>query len=265
MMLHCDDMATPIAPGLDNTIVPSPLLSHKPVRGWAIFLLLTTLAVPRGAWGQAAPADTFTRIDAVIVGLSAGLYWAPDVFGIEAGPPDCLPCDRASLPSFDRFSVAEVRPFWDDLSTVFLFGLAAATWLDLMVAEPRARESGRSQIVASAESAVLAVGVTVLLKEVVGRNRPVLYTDGAAGIADPAAQTRSWPSGHTSTAFALATSYVLSQSKKGTGVAARVGVLGVAAATGLLRVAAARHFPSDVVSGAAIGIGSALLVHAIRF
>lgn len=265
MMLHCNDMPTPIAPGLGNTIVPSPLLSHKPVRGWAIFVLLATLAVPRGAWGQAAAAETFTLTDAVIVGLAAGLYWAPDVLGIEAGPPDCLPCDRASLPFFDRFSVAEVRPVWDHLSTVLLAGLAAATWLDLIVAEPGARESGRAQVVASVESAALAVGVTVLLKDVVGRNRPVLYSDGAAGIADPAAQTRSWPSGHASTVFALATSYVLSQSKRGTGMAARVGALGVAAATGLLRVAAARHFPSDVASGAAIGIGSALLVHAIRF
>ena len=265
MMLHCDDMPTPIAPRRGNTIVPFRLLSHKPVRGWAIFVLLATLAVPRGTRGQAAAGETLTRIDAVIVGLSASLYWAPEVLGIEAGPPDCLPCDRASLPFFDRFSVAEVRPFWDDVSTALLWGLAAATWLDLIVAEPGARESGRAQVVASAESAALAVGVTVLLKDVVGRNRPVLYSDGAAGVTDPAGQTRSWPSGHTSSVFALATSYVLSQSKRGTGMAARVAALGVAAATGLLRVAAARHFPSDVVSGAAIGIGSALLVHAIRF
>ncbi len=228
-------------------------------------MLLATLAVPRGAWGQTTATETFTRTDAVIVGLSAGLYWAPGVLGIEAGPPDCLPCDRANLPFFDRFSVAEVRPFWDDLSTVLLSGLAAATWLDLIVTEPGAREAARAQVVASAESAFLAVGVTALLKDVVGRNRPVLYSDGAAGIVDPAGQTRSWPSGHTSAAFALATSYVLSKSRRGTGIAARVGVLGVAAATGILRVVAARHFPSDVVSGAAIGIGSAFLIHAIRF
>ena len=258
-------MPSPIAPRRGTTILPSHLLSHKPVRGWAIFVLLTTLAVPRWAWGQAATAETITRTDALIVGLSAGLYWAPDLFGFEAKPPDCLPCDRASLPFFDRFAVADVRPFWDDLSTALLYGLAAATWLDLIVAEPGAGESRRVQVVASAESAALAVGVTSLLKDVVGRNRPVLYFDGAAGIADPAGQTRSWPSGHTSTAFALATSYVLSKSRWGSGIAPRVGLLGVAAAIGILRVVAARHFPSDVVGGAAIGIGSAFLIHAIRF
>jgi membrane-associated phospholipid phosphatase len=32
-----------------------------------------------------------------------------------------------------------------------------------------------------------------------------------------------------------------------------------------MRVAAGKHFPSDVVGGAALGVTSAVVVHAIRF
>ena len=45
---------------------------------------------------------------------------------------------------------------------------------------------------------------------------------------------------------------------------ARVGAIAAATAAAL-RVASARHFPSDVVGGAAVEVGSAVLVHSIRF
>lgn len=243
------------------TILPIPLLLHKAAPRWAIFLVLGTLGPSHTALAQATAAPTFRPSDAAVFGVAAGLYFAPDIFGFEAGAPDCLPCDPASLPFVDRWSVADSRPVWSDVSTGLIYGLTAATWLDLM----RDGRGGVGHVVASLQSAVLATGVTVVLKEAVGRNRPVLYTAAASQLADPADHTRSWPSGHTSTAFALATSYVLSQSPGGRSLAARASVLGAAIAVGALRVASARHFPTDVIGGAALGIGSAVLVHTIRF
>ena len=70
-------------------------------------------------------------------------------------------------------------------------------------------------------------------------------------------------SGHTSTSFVLATSYVLSMShKKGLG---RFWPFIAAAGVGAMRVAAGKHFPTDVLVGAVMGSGTALVVHKIRF
>ncbi len=109
--------------------------------------------------------------------------------------------------------------------------------------------------------------MTTLLKAVIGRPRPILYTEAALSLEDPAAARVSMPSGHTSTAVALATSYVLAGSRTGRGSPGvlQIGVLAAAAIVGGLRVASASHFPSDVVAGAAVGVGSAFLVEAIRF
>ncbi len=224
-------------------------------------MLLATLGASEVASSQAPTTPMFTPTDAAIIGLSAGLYWAPSILGIHAGDPECLPCDRAELPIFDRWSVGKVRPFLSHLSTGVVLGLAAGIWADLWRAGPE----GRVQVLASTESAALATGITMLMKEAVGRKRPVLYTDAATQVTDLADQTRSWPSGHTSAAFALATSFVLSKSGSSASLPARAAALGAAVAVGALRVASARHFPTDVVGGAAVGIGSALLVHKIRF
>jgi undecaprenyl-diphosphatase len=154
--------------------------------------------------------------------------------------------------------VAEPRDGWSALSDGLVLALAAATWWDMA----RSNSAGRPHVVASVESAALAVGATNFLKELIDRPRPIFYTDLALEL-DPADHDPSFPSGHTAVAFAVATSYVLSKSSPGT--AARIGALAVAATVGAFRVASARHFPSDVVGGAALGVGSALLVHTIKF
>jgi membrane-associated phospholipid phosphatase len=245
-----------VLPG--HTILPVTVTWHKPVLGWAIFLLCTGLGRPPPAAGQARAEPTFTISDAVIFGAAGGLYLAPKLFGIDGNTYDCLPCDPASLPPFDRWAVAEPRDGWNALSDVLVLALAAATWWDTA----RSSSAGRPQVVASVESAALATGFTNLLKEVVGRPRPIFYTDEAAEL-DPADYDPSFPSGHTAVAFAVATSYLLSRSSPST--AARLGVLATAVTVGVLRVASARHFPSDVVGGAVVGVGSALLVHSIKF
>lgn len=71
----------------------------------------------------------------------------------------------------------------------------------------------------------------------------------------PGGGTHSFPSGHTSAAFAAAT-LIDSNSGDAFGVPA----YGLAALTGYSRVEAKRHYPSDVLAGAAIGILSAQIL-----
>ena len=94
------------------------------------------------------------------------------------------------------------------------------------------------------EAEVFAVTglLTSSLKLLVGRTRP-------------GGGNRSFPSGHTSAAFAAAT-LIDANSDGSFGVPA----YGLAALTGYSRMEARRHYPSDVLAGAAIGILSAQIL-----
>jgi membrane-associated phospholipid phosphatase len=93
-----------------------------------------------------------------------------------------------------------------------------------------------------------------------GRERP-----GAAGETDAfepmsfGATDNSFPSGHTSQAFALAAALAAHTHNR----LLRVAAYGGAAMVGVARVAADRHFASDVVAGAILGtlVGHAITHH----
>ncbi len=219
-------------------------------------MLVAILGGPSGALAQVPEESSLKPVDGLLVVGAAALHFAPDLFDLNPDPPDCLPCDPSTVPAFDRWAIAEPRKAAARLSDAMLIGLGVGTLLDLAQRQPK-----------TVESAAVAGGLTTLLKAVIGRPRPILYTEAALSLEDPAAARVSMPSGHTSTAVALATSYVLAGSRTGRGSPGvlQIGVLAAAAIVGGLRVASASHFPSDVVAGAAVGVGSAFLVEAIRF
>ena len=92
------------------------------------------------------------------------------------------------------------------------------------------------------EVMALNAGLTSSLKLLVGRQRP-------------GGGTHSFPSGHTSAAFAAASLIDDNQ-----GGALGVSAYGLAAMTGYSRIEARRHYPSDVLAGAAVGILSAQIL-----
>ncbi len=109
-----------------------------------------------------------------------------------------------------------------------------------------------------ASSSLVCAGVTNLLKYSIRRDRPfVTYPDI---IQKYHADSPSFPSGHTSSAFATATSLSLAYSKWYIAVPA----YGWAATVGYSRMHLGVHYPSDVFAGAVIGAGSAWLTHIIN-
>ncbi len=189
------------------------------------------------------------------------LYFTPHLLDINQGLPPCAPCDRATVPWFDRWVIAEPRETWAAGSTLLVAGIGVLAGWDLLDnGMPRTGD-----VAALTQSAAIAAGVTELVKAIAARNRPVLYTAGASEAAAALDAQRSWPSGHTAVAFALATSYALSVSREGGPAWRRWAAWIAAAGVGGLRIAAARHFPSDVLAGAALGALSAAGAHAIRF
>ncbi len=112
-----------------------------------------------------------------------------------------------------------------------------------------------------AGAAVAGAGLLELLvKELTCRGRPSA-TDAGVFFSrfpcDPMDYAHaSFPSGHATTAFALAALLALLYPRWA------AGFLALAALIGLSRVVLGAHFPSDVLAGAALGTGVALIVHA---
>ena len=109
-----------------------------------------------------------------------------------------------------------------------------------------------------AESVIGAAFISVALKYTVKRPRPFItypFIDKQAAAGSP-----SFPSGHTSEAFATATSlsiafpkwYVVAPSFLWAG------------AIGYSRMHLGVHYPSDVLAGAIVGAGTAYLCHFIN-
>jgi membrane-associated phospholipid phosphatase len=110
-----------------------------------------------------------------------------------------------------------------------------------------------SYAIAMAIAGLVAGTAAQIVKLLVGRARPELWL-GPAAYA-PGSST-SFPSGHTVGAFALAGVLVFSSRS----VVLRILAFLLAAAVGLSRILAFRHWTSDVVASAAIGLVAAWVV-----
>ncbi len=108
-----------------------------------------------------------------------------------------------------------------------------------------------------AKEAVWAAGLAILIGEslslLVLRVRPFIFLDNVVVLIPPPL-TGSWPSIHTATALAMTTALFMINKK--------LGMFGLFMAVGVAvgRVAAGVHYPTDILSGALIGILAYCLV-----
>ena len=99
---------------------------------------------------------------------------------------------------------------------------------------------------------------TYLLKYAVNRDRPYVTHPDLHPLGSES--SRSFPSGHTSSAFSIATSLSLNYPKWYVIVPAYAW----ASATGYSRMYLGVHYPTDVLAGAVLGSGTAWLTHVIN-
>ena len=107
------------------------------------------------------------------------------------------------------------------------------------------------------KSALLAGGSAMVLKIIAGRERPLNSVDDPYDFHLFRFKDNSLPSGHSAVAFALATSFARETPDKWTDL----GFFTLATVTAYARMHDDKHWASDVVLGAGIGILSARFVH----
>ena len=127
------------------------------------------------------------------------------------------------------------------------FGLAAAG----AVAGGAYRRAGVRGI---ASLSVASFAANTLIKPLVGRRRPDIERTHLARRIGTRPWTSSFPSGHSASAAAFATGAALELPAAGWVLAP------LAAAVAYSRVHVGVHYPSDVVTGSAIGVAAALLI-----
>ena len=107
----------------------------------------------------------------------------------------------------------------------------------------------------TAATILLNTATTTLLKNVVKRERP--YHTYTGIFPDKIESDYAFPSGHTSSAFATATSLAITTKKWYVAVPA----FAWSASVGYSRIYLGQHYPSDVIMGAVVGTSSAIVCH----
>ena len=117
---------------------------------------------------------------------------------------------------------------------------------------------GKRKAIYIASSSIIAATFSSILKKTVKETRPFVTYPDIQKLTK--AGSESFPSGHTTDAFSLATSLTISFPKWYVAVPAYT----YASAVGYSRMHLGVHYPSDVIAGAIIGSGSAFLAHKLN-
>ena len=183
-----------------------------------------------------------------------------------------VPVDTTNLPpNTEPFEVLLLRSIYDNESAVVAVPLRVvnASSYPIYLGAAPALWAGTALVGADFDPALrltasqaLNLGITAALKRAINRPRPYVAVAGVTArdrrhqgdeIFDPF----SFPSGHTSSAFVIATSLSLSYPEWYVIAPAAVW----ATTMGVSRVWHGVHYPSDVAVGAAVGLVSGAAVH----
>ena len=166
--------------------------------------------------------------------------------------------DPADINGFDRSATERWSTSAQDVSDALVLTLLAAP-LGLAVVTPGSRQSWTVAAMYG-EAMLVNNGLGELLKRVTSRTRPFVYNadpDVPDELRSELGARRSFPSGHTSNAFAAAAFLSSVYAKLHPGSSARTwiwaGSLTLAATTGYMRYQGGKHYPTDIISGAIIG------------
>jgi membrane-associated phospholipid phosphatase len=229
-------------------------------------LLALVLATdPSGGDADAAPparSRTVYRLDARVDGtvvVASGLaILLPALLSSRLVDERC-PCDREAVNAWDRGAIGNHDDTMATASTVTA-GLAVAVPLALDWALLGAGDALAADVVVFAETLLVNGALTQLVKYSVQRPTPRTYAGDPEALRSPRGYLAFY-SGHTSlTAAALTAAAFTARQRYGEHGWPWLVAAAVVASVAVERVAAGRHFPTDVVSGAAAGAAIGLAI-----
>ncbi len=99
---------------------------------WGLIWVLTLILLSPKELGafQAGP-HKLRPVDAVLSAGWLSAYAVPHLFDLNDHPPSCVPCDRQSVPAFDRWAIVQPKDALSAASSGIVFALAALESLDL--------------------------------------------------------------------------------------------------------------------------------------
>jgi membrane-associated phospholipid phosphatase len=251
--LHFDARLLPAHVGLAAPSAAAPSLAP---RFDARLLPAGSMLSAATALGPAPAARYDVRplpAGAILAGTIA-LALVPSVYASHFPTATCAPCDPAGLWGIDRGTVGPVRPGAATASDVFLFAALGGAGLLVFAEDRGGRGSAAEDLTVFAQAVATADALTSWAKVLFHRPRPFRYVPAETTITVQSGL--SFPSGHSTAAFAAAFAYWSIQARHGRAneKAPQIALLlATAATTGMLRVVARQHFPTDVMAGAAIG------------
>lgn len=127
------------------------------------------------------------------------------------------------------------------------------------VASIRHDSVGKRKAIYVGSSLLLSAAISGIIKKTVKEPRPFVTYPEIQKLTK--AGSESFPSGHTTDAFSMATSLTIAYPKWYVAVPAYT----YASAIGYSRMHLGVHYPGDVLAGAIIGSGTAFLTHKINY
>lgn len=205
--------------------------------------------------------------DGILFGTGAALSGADlildNALEVNRAEYDGETFDKDDVNAFDRKFMHEYSSSKDKAADFVL----AATMATPLVLIPTGKNEWFTEAVMYAETLLIANGIKEITKLCVNRTRPYMYYDSDTwpeSDVDEGDYANSFPSGHTTIAFASATftSYTFAKYFPDSAWKYPViaGSYALAVGTSALRLMSGNHFMTDVLAGAAIGSAVGFLV-----
>lgn len=176
-------------------------------------------------------------------------------------------CDENDLNPIDRPFAGRYDARWSDATDWVVLGLLAAPWPMFWVNNTFLNTLNDATIVY--ESALTAAALSGLATLSASRARPFVYGNAAPeSVRNSPNGSLSFVSGHTTVAFALSTSTFWTIYRRHGATVSSWATLAAgttaASAVAVGRVMAGKHFPTDVLTGAAVGASVGTLIPALH-
>lgn len=216
------------------------------------------------------PLEYDPRIDVPVAAAATALWVGSELAKPKIGPSACRFCEPNALDAAVRNAVVWRNPAAArHASDALVFGVLPAGMIANQLLSARASgdtKAGFVDLLVVAEAAAIAQDLNQLVKFTVARERPFVHYADAARPHEPDDDV-SFYSGHTTFAFALASSAGMVSTLRGYKGAPWVWGAGMTAAAtaGWLRMGGDMHWFSDVlvgaVTGTVVGAGLPWLLH----